>query len=48
MLDRTRSSLWRWSGVGDAGQSDGRKAKRASDCTRTDNLLQGHGDPPSM
>jgi hypothetical protein len=39
MLDRTRRGLQRRGGAGSAGQSDGRKAKRTSDCTRTDNLL---------
>jgi hypothetical protein len=46
MLGRVRSNLWCRSGVGDAGQSDGRKAEYTSDCTCTDNLLQGHVDPP--
>jgi hypothetical protein len=45
VLDLTRSRLWHGRGVGNAGQSESRKAKRTSDCTRTHNLLQGHSDP---
>ena len=39
MLDRSWTGLWCRSGIGGARQSDGRKTKRTSDCTRTDNLL---------
>jgi hypothetical protein len=45
VLDLTRSRLWHGRSVGNAGESESRKAKRTSDCTRTHNFLQGHSDP---
>ena len=45
LLDHARSSLWRRSGVREPGQADGRKAKRAGDCARANNLLQDHAIP---
>jgi hypothetical protein len=45
LVDRARISLWRRSGVREPGQADGRKAKRAGDCSRANNLLQDHAIP---
>jgi hypothetical protein len=45
LVDRARISLWRRSGVREPGQADGRKAKRAGDCARANNLLQDHAIP---
>jgi activator of HSP90 ATPase len=45
LLDHARISLWRRSGVREPGQADGRKAKRAGDCARANNLLEDHAIP---
>jgi hypothetical protein len=44
MLDHTGSCRWQRSGVSHTGQSDRRKAERASDCPHADDFLQTHGD----
>jgi hypothetical protein len=47
LVDDARRGLWSRRSVRGTGKAKGRKAKRASDCARANDLLQDHEDPLS-